>query len=211
VKSTRTAVASALLLTPAAGIGHAEAATKAKPKPMCNNVTDPAGDVGLYGGTPVTPDDALDIKSADLGSSAKGVTAAIRLVKLGPAAPTSPAAAVYELRFEHRKSGEVYSLWASVTGGQATFGVGTVDTSAQAEMATSTGTATGTIDTARNEIRIYAPYSALGGAKPGVKVSIDDVIVKRGAPTNYYGRYADEGAASKSFTFGTPTCVKLGG
>jgi len=202
-------VAAALLSS--AATGAATQADAAKVKPICNNVVDAKGDVGLYGGTGATPDDALDIVSADLGSSAKGVTAAIRLSKLSSPAPTSPGAAVYELRFEHRKSGDVYSLWASVTGGQATFGVGTVDTSASAEMATSTGTATGVLDVAHNEIRIYAPYSALGGAKVGVKASIDDVIVKRGLPTNYYGRYADEGAATKSFLLGAPTCVKLGG
>ena len=206
MKVRATLATAALLATGLAGYANA-----AKPKPMCNNVTDPAGDVGLYGSTGNTPDDALDIRTADLGSNAKGVTAAIRLNKLSSPAPSSPGAAVYELRFEHRKSGEVYTLWASITGGQATFGVGTVDTSAQAEMATATGTATGVIDTAHNEIRISAPYSALGGAKPGVKVSIDDVIVKRGLPTNYYGRYADEGAAAKSFVFGTPSCVKVGG
>jgi hypothetical protein len=202
-----TLISAALLATGLAG--YADAA--AKPKPICNNVSDPAGDVGLYGATGNTPDDALDIRSGDLGSNAKGVTAAIRLAKLSSPAPTSPGAAVYELRFEHRKSGEVYTLWASITGGQATFGVGTVDTSASAEMAVSTGTATGVVDTAKNEIRIFAPYSALGGAKVGVKASIDGIVVKRGVPTNYYGRYADEGAASKSFLLGAATCVKLGG
>lgn len=201
----------AAVLVSSAATGLATQADAAKPKPICNNVVDPKGDVGLYGDTGNTPDEALDIVSADLGSSSKGVTAAIRLSKLSSPAPTSPAAAVYELRFEHRKSGEVYTLWASITGGQATFGVGTVDTSESAEMAVSTGKATGVVDVAHNEIRIYAPYSALGGAKVGVKASIDNVIVKRGAPTNYYGRYADQGAATKTFLLGAATCVKLGG
>lgn len=201
----------AAVLVSSAATGLATQADAAKPKPICNNVVDPKGDVGLYGDTGNTPDEALDIVSADLGSSSKGVTAAIRLSKLSSPAPTSPAAAVYELRFEHRKSGEVYTLWASITGGQATFGVGTVDTSESAEMAVSTGTATGVVDVAHNEIRIYAPYTALGGAKVGVKASIDNVIVKRGAPTNYYGRYADQGAATKTFLLGAATCVKLGG
>jgi hypothetical protein len=203
-------VAAALLSSAATGIAS-QADAKAKPKPTCNNVVDPAGDVGLYGGTPVTPDDALDLRSADIAGSAKGVTAVIRVTKLASPASTSPLAAVYDLRFSHKKSDLTYALWASVTGGQVTYGVGTVDTSAQAEMAESTGTATGVFDTARNEVRIFAPYSALGGAKLGVKATIDTVVIKRGGPTQYYGRYADDAAGGKGQNLGTLTCVKLAG
>lgn len=204
-------VTAALLSSAATGLAVEAGAAKAKPKPTCNNVVDAAGDVGLYGGTPVTPDDALDLRSADLAGSAKGVTVAIRVAKLASPASTSPAAAVYDFRFTHAKSDLTFALWASVTAGQVTYGVGTVDTSASAEIAESTGKATGVFDTAKNEIRIFAPYSALGGAKLGVKATIDTVVVKRGAPTHYYGRYADDASGGKGQNLGTLTCVKLGG
>lgn len=204
-------LASALLAT---GVGvSAEAATKAKPKPMCKNVIDDKGDVVLTQAAPesATPDPALDLVSADLGSNSKVVTAAIRVDKLARPASTSPAGTVYELRVTHAKSDLTYVLWAHVTGATATYGVGTVDTSSSAEIAESTGTATGVVDLAKSEIRITAPYSALGGAKLGLKAGIDSVVVKRSAANQYYGRYSDDASGGKSFVFGAASCVKVGG
>lgn len=207
----------AILLTAAvasctlAGV-HAEAASKAKP--ICKNVIDDKGDVVLTQAAEQskTPDPALDIVSADLGSNTKAVTAVIRLDKLARPASTSPAGTVYELRVTHAKSDLVYTLWAHVTGATATYGVGTVDgASPQPELVKSTGTATGVVDVAKSEIRITAPYSALGGAKVGVKAAIDLVVVKRSAANQYYGRYADSASGGKGFVFGAPSCVKVGG
>lgn len=205
----RAALATGALLT--AGLTtYAGAAAKAKP--MCNNVKDDKGDVVLTQANDATktPDAALDLVSADLGSNTKVVTAAIRLDKLARPASTSPGGTVYELRITHSKSDLTYTLWAHVTGATATYGVGTVDSSAATELATSTGTATGVIDLAGSEIRITAPYSALGGAKAGVKAGIDEVIVKRSAGNQYYGRYADNQTGGKTFVLGAPSCVKVG-
>lgn len=205
-------VTGALLSSAATGVA-AEAATKAKPKPICKNVFDDKGDVVLTQAAPesVTPDPALDLVSADLGSNAKVVTAAIRVDKLARPASTSPGGTVYELRFTHAKSDLTYTLWAHVTGATATYGVGTVDPAATAHLVESTGTATGVVDLAKNEIRITAPYSALGGAKVGVKVGIDEVVAKRSAANQFYGRYADDATGGKSFLFGAASCVKVGG
>lgn len=192
----------------------AEAAAKPKPKPICKNVLDDKGDVVATQAAPesVTPDPALDLVSADLGSNTKVVTAAIRLDKLARPASTSPGGTVYELRFTHAKSDLVYTLWAHVTGATATYGVGTVEgANPTPETVNSTGTATGVVDLAKSEVRITAPYSALGGAKAGVKASIDNVVVKRSAANQYYGRYADNQTGGKGFVLGAASCVKVGG
>jgi hypothetical protein len=200
----------ALLATGVAGYADA-----AKPKPLCKAFTDDKGDVVFAQASNETAyeDEALDLVSADLGSNAKTITAAIRVAKLAVPASTS-AATVYELRFSLPAGDPQFVLWANVPGsGPATFGVGTVgDPSGQAavDLATSTGTATGVVDVAKSEIRISAPLSAIEGAKNGLKVSIDQVVAKRGVPTQYYGRFADDGTGGKRYTLGSLSCVKPG-
>ena len=201
-----------LALAVVASLGAGTAAA-AKPKVPCNNVTDVAGDVAAYGDTGSTPDDALDLLSADIGANARGVTAVIRVKKLAVPAPTSPLSTVYELRLSHQKSGDTYSLYAIVSASGTTYGVGVVDeTAAALEPVTSSGSAKGTVDLAKNEIRITAPYSALGGAKKGIKASIGTVAIKRSVPTRFEGRYADStvfgGSGGKSQILGATTCVK---
>ncbi|MDQ1689630.1 MAG: hypothetical protein QOK42_2605 [Frankiaceae bacterium] len=209
----RAALATAALL--ATGVAtYADAA--AKPKPVCKNLTDDKGDVVFAQASNATAyeDEALDIVSADLGSNAKTITAAIRVAKLAVPAATS-AATTYELRFSLPAGDPVFVLWANVpaSGAAATYGVGTVgDPTGQAtvDLATSTGTATGTIDLAKSEIRISAPLSAIAGAKNGQKVGLDQAVAKRTVPGQYYGRFADDGAGGKRYVLGTLSCVKPG-
>lgn len=205
-------VAAALLSTAVTGLASEASAAKAKPKPICNNVTDVAGDVAAYGDTGPTPDDTLDLLSADIGANTRGVTAVIRVKKLAVPAPTSPVATVYELRLSHKKSGDVFSLFANVTAAAVSYGVGVVDEGATPESVTSTGTAKGVFDVAKSQIRITVPYSALGGAKSGIMASIGTVAIKRGVPTRFEGRYADStvfgGSGGRSQILGAATCVK---
>lgn len=197
-------------------MASAEAAAKPKPKPVCKNLTDDKGDVVFAQASNATAyeDEALDIVSADLGSNAKTITAAIRVVKLAVPAQTS-LATTYELRFTLPAGDPVFVLWANVpAGGAPTFGVGTVgDPTGQGavDLSTSTGTATGVVDIAHNEIRISAPLSAIAGAKNGLKVGLDQAVAKRTVPGQYYGRFADDGSGGKRYVLGTPSCVKVGG
>lgn len=192
------------------------AGAAAKPKPVCKNLVDDKGDVVFAQASEATAyeDEALDIVSADLGSNAKTITAAIRVVKLAVPAKTS-AATTYELRFTLPAGDPAFVLWANVpAGGPATFGVGTVGDptgQAAADTATSTGTATGVVDLAKSEIRISAPLSAIAGAKNGLKVSLDQAVAKRTVPGQYYGRFADDGTGGKRYVLGTASCVKVGG
>jgi hypothetical protein len=206
----------ALLAT--AGATYADAASKPKPKPLfCHAMSDDKGDVVFAQADDHTAyeDEALDITSGDLGSNAKTITAAIRVVKLAVPASTSPAT-TYELRLSGPAGDVVYTLWVNLAASGNTAGVGKVDadptgTDKAPETATSTGTATAFVDKAKSEIRISAPMSALSGLKPGQKVDIVDVIAKRTAPTQFYGRYADDGPGSKRYVLGTTSCVKVGG
>jgi hypothetical protein len=209
----RAALTTAALLA-TAGATYADAASK--PKPVCKNLSDDKGDVVFAQASDATAyeDAALDIVSADLGSNAKTITAAIRVAKLSVPATTS-AATTYELRFSLPAGDPVFVLWANVpaNGAAATYGVGTVgDPTGQAavDLATSTGTATGTVDLAHNEIRISAPLSAIAGAKNGLKASLDQAVAKRTVPGQYYGRFADDGTGSKRYVLGTLSCVTPG-
>lgn len=206
-------VAAAVLATGTAGIADA---AKPKPKVMCKNTTDATGDVVFAQASNATAyeDTALDLVSADLASNAKTVTAVIRVAKLAIPASTS-AATVYELRWSLPAGDPVFVLWANVSGSASatTYGVGTVgDPTGQAavELATSTGTATGSIDLAKSEIHISAPLSAFDGAKSGLKASIDKVVAKRTVPGQFYGRYADDASGGKAYVLGSPSCVKVG-
>ena len=195
--------------------GLASSAQAAKPKLPCKNMTDPTGDVVFAQASNATAyeDAALDLVSGDLGSDKKVITAVIRVSKLAVPASTS-VGTTYEMRISG-PAGDPFTLWANLSASGNKFGVGTIDadptgTGYPPETATSTGTATGVVDLAKGEIRITAPYSAFSGFKPGVKVGIDTVIAKRGLPGQFYGRYADDGAGSKSLPLGTPTCVTPG-
>jgi hypothetical protein len=77
-------------------------------------------------------------------------------------------------------------------------------------MVNSTGTATGVVDLAKSEIRISAPLAAIGSPKAGSLLSVSDVVVKRSAANQYYGRFADSQGGGRAYKLGTPTCVPVG-
>jgi hypothetical protein len=197
-----------------AALGAAALATSAgaAPKKSCNLAPDPKGDVVATQASEATktPDAALDLVMGDVGSSKTTVTGVIRLDKLAVPASTSPGGTVYEIRVGTLSSDSDYTLWANVTSAGATFGVGTVDATTPADLVNSTGTATGVVDTAKSEIRISAPLTALGSPKLGSPLSISDVVVKRSAGNQYYGRFADSQGGGTSYKLGTPTCVPVG-
>ena len=183
----------------------------AAPAKSCNLAPDPKGDVVATQASEatVTPDPALDLVMGDVGTDKTTVTGLVRLDKLSRPAASSPAGAVYEVRLLTATGELTYTLWAHLTGATATFGVGTVNDATAAQLVDSTGTATGVVDLAKNEIRISAPLSALGSPKQGSKLSFAEIVVKRSAGNQFYGRYADSGGG-KSYKVGSPTCVPVG-
>jgi hypothetical protein len=218
VKIVRPTVALALAASLAAS-GAASAATKAKPKrkpappkPVCNLITDPAGDASLQ--PPVPSDDSLDVLSGDLASNAKNVTAVLRLKDLGATSPTQITGRNYYLLFSLPKADNpVYFsyedagpvLGASFSWGDLEPGAGGVGTY------TKKGDATGTVDTAKNEIRITVPVADvrdLASIAPGVKVT--NLHVSTTAVVGVLVFDVDSAAAAKSYVAGYPSCVKPG-
>jgi hypothetical protein len=201
------------------GAGTAGAAVK-KPvvKPVCNLVTDPAGDASLQDPLPV--DDGEDIVGGDVASDAKNFTAVIRLKDVSSSGLGQLGR---DIQMQFDLAGAVAKVWIGYTtsayGGDA-FQYGLI---AQGEggVTSPTGDAVGIIDTAKNEIRMTVPVSALNGlgkAKPGAKVSNISVTGSQlvGLAPNPTGTYGfeslavDEAAATKSYVAGQLSCVKPG-
>lgn len=207
MKISVTLVAATVVL---AGVAGGAAAAPAKKS--CGLGPDDKGDVVATQASEETktPDAALDLVMGDVGSDKKTVTALVRVDKLARPAPTSPTGTVYEVRLLTAAGDKTYTLWAHVTGATATYGVGTVNDVTAAQLVESTGTATGVVDMAKSEIRISAPLTALGSPKIGSNLDMAEIVVKRSAGNQYYGRFADSGAGLKPYKIGSPTCVPVG-
>ncbi len=200
------------LATALATVAVATSSSAAPAKKFCGLSPDDKGDVVATqaAAQSTTPDPALDIVMGDVGSDKKTVTGVLRVDKLSRPAPTSPAGTTYEVRLASAASDAVYTLWAHVTGATATYGVGTVNDATAAQLVDSTGAATGVIDMKKNEIRISAPLAAIGAPKPGASLDIAQVVVKRSAGNQYYGRFADDASGGKTYKVAAPTCVPIG-
>jgi hypothetical protein len=200
-RALRLAVAGSLGLSLLVGGGAVAAPTKAKP--VCNLITDPAGDT-------TGPSTALDIVSGDVASHAKTFTAVIRLAALAETDLSSPTGIAWGLRFVSPKSDLPYYLLASKFQGEdVVFSYGQVDGTSLNEL----GVAKGVIDVAEKEVRIHAPVKALG-LKPGTEITGLQAQGRRAIGTNGAALYMDadssNAAASEDYTTSTPSCVKPG-
>jgi hypothetical protein len=204
VKLVRPALAVAL------GAGLAVAGTAGAvtaPKPVCNLVTDPAGDASIQ--PPLPSDDTLDIVSADIASNAKVVTAVLRLRSLGATSPYSASGRNYYLQFDLRGAANpiYFSAESDATG--TSYHWGDLETVNGLVSYTPKGEATGVTDVAKNQIRMTVPVSelaALGKAKPGSKIS--GLHANTTAVLGVLVADVDTADGSKSYTAGAPSCVK---
>jgi hypothetical protein len=218
MKLARPALAVALVATVAAsGVATAAVKKKPAPKPVCNLVTDAPDDAELQ--APLPTDSSLEILSADLASDAKNITTVIRLKSVSSDG-TGQLGRDVQINFD--APGAVAPLWigynSSVYGGDA-FQYGVIG-QGDAGSTSPTGDAVGTIDTAKNEIRMTVPVSAfleLGNVKPGAKlsnltVSSSQVVGVAPNPTGVYAfnSVAVDDATGKSYVAGYPSCVKPG-
>ena len=203
------ALASSLL---AAGAAHA--ATKPKPKPVCNLIKDDKGDgAGL-----INNQDGLDVLTADIASDAKNITAVIRLAgaPVGAANPDAPEGAAYYFVFSHPKA--QYPLWVAASSGitgSYTYSMGDVEPSPTGGdlFQTKTGTVTGHID--GNNITITVARSVLGSladVKPGTKLVGLEAHVFYPVEVPMVGGLLEEAdsASGKSYVAGALSCVKPG-
>jgi hypothetical protein len=207
------------LVLPLAVAGAALAAPKpaAKPKPVCNVVTDAKGDtfavrVQDQQGGPFGPqDDGLDLVSADLASDGKVLTGAIRLVSVAPAA-TSPGGRGLDINITTPRSpAEVYLRVAVPASGAPTAEAGTREAlPAVTSVSTPLGAGTAVVDAAKNEVRFSFPaslFDSVGGIKVGDTLAFGEITV--GRTVGPRSVFADVAVPGTSYKVGTPSCVPL--
>lgn len=218
MKLVRPVLCVALVASLAAG-GVATAATKPKPKPVCNLVVDEAGDASLQ--PPVPSDEGMDILGADLASNAKLITAVLRMKSVGTESPSSVTGRRLSLQWS--APGAEFPLYLSMSTSEAGtyFDYGYLDTSATPPNIESQGEAQGKIDTVKKEIRITAPLSvfkSFGKVAPGAKLSALEASGAQvfGVPQNDTGVYTyvsgtlDTATGAKAYVAGYPSCVTPG-
>jgi hypothetical protein len=213
----------------------ADAAPK-KVAPVCNTITDPAGDTFAArsqndppAGSPTygPQDDSLDVISGDLASDGKVVTAVVRIKKLSRSVQTSPTGITAAVGFLIGGGDTVVRLQAVLVSGQADrFEVSAIPPdNLPNQPSTYVGDVTGVVDLAKNEVRITAPAAMLapyGELKPGVALvpnEAESATVSRGVPAitstpgqpmTTRGPFADIAAGGKPVKVGAPSCVVPG-
>jgi hypothetical protein len=212
MRATRPALALALAASfVSAGVAGA-AVKKPAPKPVCNLVTDAAGDANgfLVTGLPAVPSDKnLDILSADIASDAKNVTAVIRLAAVG-ADQTSPTGGTVYFNFSIGDT-KVF-LSAVLNGATATYEAGDfTGTNGQRHHVAG---ATGFIDTASKSIHITTAANTWTDIiKAGTKLNTLNVLAQRYIGNALVGGVtptADDATSDKVYTGGAKSCVTPG-
>jgi hypothetical protein len=189
---------------------HASAAA-----PVCNLVTDPAGDAnGTFlqeGISGVPSEDAVDITSGDVATKGKLLTTVLRVKKLAVSSPTAPGGLHWKFFFNVNDT-QIYTQAVAATGAAPTFSFGTID--ATAGTSKSLGEATGVLDTAKNEVRITVPLSALPETpKAGKKITTLAPNAGRFFGNDNVGTFSDStdlATSDKTYTVGGPSCVVVG-
>jgi hypothetical protein len=207
----------------AAGVWAGPFAHAAAPRPSCNLITDPSGDV--MPSAPGVDNGDYDIRSADVASDAKHVTAVIRLSSLAPEDTASPAARDYE--FDFVANGHGFGLLASLLTGGASFEAVVYDrTTPGGRTGSDLGEIAGVIDTARHEIRITAPLSLFAPYASFKQTYLDQLTVGSARAVGQDGTTTPDGrvsigaqstavvvddASSKArYTPGARSCVRVG-
>lgn len=199
--SLRTVVA-ASMVGAVAFTGGALAAPK--DKPVCNLITDPAGDT-------TGPSSALDLVSGDVASNGKTFTGVIRTAALAESDLSSPTGIAWGLRFTTPSSDlPLYLLATKFNGSEAEFTYGEVNGSRLMEL----GVGKGVIDLAKKEVRIHVPTKGLG-VKAGSKITELQAQGRRAtgnpnAVTLYTNADTSDPSTAKPYTVNAGSCVKPG-
>jgi hypothetical protein len=201
MKLARPAVALATLACLAGGL-HAQAATA---KPVCNLLTDDAGDATgfLVTGLPLPNNANLDILSGDIASNAKTVTGVLRLANIGK--DSTSVADTYYVNFTVGES--TYYLAATYDGTTATYAVG--DNSGTGGTRHTIAAATGKVDAAKKTVTISTPLSTIGLTSKAVYTDINALAQRYiGGAGRGLTPTADDATTDKTYKGGTLSCVK---
>jgi hypothetical protein len=214
MRIARPALALALVASVAAAGAAGAVVKNPAPQPVCKLIVDDAGDASLQ--APIPSDDSIDLTGADLASDTKNVTAVLRIKNLGATSPLqvtgrnyyfefTPAKAQFPVYFSYEEDFSAPLLGGVFSYGDLEPGTGGVPTY------TRKGDATGVIDSAKNEIRISVPTSAvqaLGNVKAGSKIS--SLSASTTAVLGVLVADVDTAEATKPYVAGYPSCVKPG-
>ena len=209
--SLRTVLATSLVAAVALGGG----ATAAPAKPACNLMTDPKGDASFLDTLP--NDRSLDIVSADVATDAKTLTGVVRVDAFSGVSPTSPLGRGYYVLFNAPKAEFPIYLNVQITPDLTSFEWGTRETLPSGSgRYVEQGTATGVVDTAKNELRISVPLkdvAAVTKLTPGTKLTAltaNSTSLIGTSRTPSLVATVDDAAGTKPYVVGTKSCVVPG-
>lgn len=212
------------LLAPVVGPA-AEAATRPKPKPVCQIIKDAPGDA-TYNNVPGDGND--DIVTGDLASDGRTITGVVRLAALAQPDPAAPLGQAFFVRFSPRGVDKLLFLSARTfpSGTTYSFGYSAADPNTGIDTSYTLGEAKGVVDTTKKEVRVTVPVAAFKAAQVnlarGLKLLTPTAetfrIVGQGmVPSQQAGPVRvplggvllpfDE-ASGASYVVGTPSCVK---
>jgi hypothetical protein len=215
-------------LLPLGAATSALAVTKPAAKPVCNIIKDASGDAEYNGAVPGDGND--DIVSADVASDGKKITAVLRLAALAQPDPMAPLGQGFFVEFGAKGSDSNLFLSARTypTGTKYVFGYSAPDPNTGINTSYTIGDATGSIDTAKKQVRITAVNSAFApaGSKltKGTKLLVPTATTYRIAGQGLVPSQSVAGtrvpigglllpfddASGKTYTVGTLSCVKPG-
>lgn len=206
-----------------AGLWAAPYAQAAGPRPVCDLVSDPSGDVSPS--APGVGDSDYDIRSADIATDKRRLTVVIRLASLAPEDPSAPVSRDYE--FDFVANGHAFGMLASLLTGGSNYQAVVYDvTEPGGRSGTDLGDVTGVVDTARHEIRITAPLSLFAPYASFKQTYIDQLYVTsaraagQGGTTSPDGRVSigaqstavvvDSASSNSRYSPGRSSCVRVG-
>jgi hypothetical protein len=195
----------------AAATGVASAAPTAKP--VCNLLTDAAGDATgsfIAEGLPTPNEAAVDIVSGDVATKGRTLTTVLRVAKLSESSLSAPGGLHWKFFFDVAGT-QVFTQAVAAAGSAPAFTVGTIDETTGTS--TTLGDVTGVIDVAKNEVRVTAPFSILPATpKPGSRIS--GLLPNAGRYVNgvafTFSDSTDNASSDKSYTVGAASCVPVG-
>lgn len=194
--SLRKSVTAAAVVSLVFGVSVADAAKPKPKKPVCNIVKDAGKNDATGYGMVTTPNEpTLDIITADVATNAKTLTAVFRVAAADSAPNTAAMGRGFILTFKSgTTSVEIEALVNSVAN------------------VWQDGKGTGVVDTAKKEIRVHVPLSALPVAlKPNTKITnLRASSWRWGANQDVVLGMADDVTTNASYVVAWPSCVKVG-
>jgi hypothetical protein len=164
------------------GVLGAPLAHASGPRPACDLVTDPSGDV--IGSAPGVDNRDYDVRSADIATDKRKLTAVIRLTSLAAAGGVTVADRDYE--FDFNANGHSFGLMASLLTGGVSYEAVVYDTSVPGgRSGTDLGEISGVVDAAHHEIRMTAPLSLFAAYASFKQTYVDQLYVTSARAVGY--------------------------